>query len=274
MPYDPTIYRGAAAHYRGGRPPYAPGLEAVLTREAGLDGSGRLLDVGCGPGVLTTRLAPLFAQTIGLDPDPDMLAEGGRAAEAQGVTGIRWVQGRAEDLPAIAPGPYRLVTFGQSFHWTDEHRVAESVYDLLEPGGTLALIAHTVDGRPRPPDPGVPPIPHDEIRALVASYLGSNRRAGQGTCGPRTHTFQDVLVQTRFGAPRQIFVPGVPDLLRDTESVLSGYFSLSSAAPHLFGDRAADFAADVRSLLVTRSPQGLFWDWPGDTEVVLARKPG
>jgi hypothetical protein len=39
---------------------------------------------------------------------------------------IRWVQGLAEDLPAVAPGPYQLVTFGQSFHWTDEQPVAES----------------------------------------------------------------------------------------------------------------------------------------------------
>jgi len=38
---------------------------------------------------------------------------------------------------------------------------------MLEPGGALALIVHTVTGRPRPPDPGVPAIPHDEIRALV-----------------------------------------------------------------------------------------------------------
>jgi SAM-dependent methyltransferase len=273
VPYDPTIYRGSARHYRGGRPPYAPDLEAVLTREAGLDGTGRLLDAGCGPGVLTVRLAAQFAAAIGLDPDPDMLAEGRGAAEARGLTSIQWVQGRAEDLPAVAPGPYRLVTFGQSFHWTDEQQVAETVYDLLEPGGTLALIVHTADGRPRPPDPGVPPIPHDEIRALVAKYLGSNRRAGQGISPARTHRFEDVLARTRFGVPRQFFVPGIPDLLRDTESVLSGYFSLSSAAPHLFGDRAGDFAAEVRSLLAARSPQGLFWDWPGDTEIVLARKP-
>jgi hypothetical protein len=60
---------------------------------------------------------------------------------------IRWVQGLAEDLPAVAPGPYKLATFGQSFHWTDERRVAETVYDLLEPGGALALIVHTVTGR-------------------------------------------------------------------------------------------------------------------------------
>jgi hypothetical protein len=62
-------------------------------------------------------------------------------------------------------------------------------------------------------------------------------------------------------------------LLRDSESVLSGYFSMSSSAPHLFGNHVEDFAAEVRQLLTTRSPDGIFWDWPGDTEVVLAQKP-
>jgi SAM-dependent methyltransferase len=274
VPYDPTIYLGSAAHYRYGRPAYSPELEAVLTRETGLDGTGRLLDAGCGPGVLTVRLAPLFGQAVGLDPDASMLAEGSRAAGERSVRNIGWVQGLAEDLPAAAPGPYRLVTFGQSFYWTDEQRVAEIVYDMLEPGGALALIGHTVTGRPRPPDPGVPPIPHDEIRALVAKYLGSTRRAGQGAARERTHRFEDVLVRTRFGGPRQFFVPGIPDLLRDTESVLSGYLSMSFSAPHLFGGRLDDFAGEVRELLANRSSEGIFWDWPGDTEVVLARKPG
>ena len=34
--------------------------------------------------------------------------------------------------------------------------------------------------------------------------------------------------------------------------------------------RAEDFAREVRELLASRSPEGVFWDWPGDTEVVLA----
>jgi SAM-dependent methyltransferase len=274
VPYDPTIYLGSAAYYRSGRPAYSPGLEAVLTQETGLDGNGRLLDAGCGPGVLTVRLAHLFEQTVGLDPDADMLTQGYRAAEENGVMNIRWVQGLAEDLPAVAPGPYRLVTFGQSFHWTEEQRVAETVYDMLEPGGALALIVHTVTGRPRPSDPGIAPIPHDEIIARVEKYLGSTRRAGQGTAPKRTHRFEDVLAKTRFGVPQQFFVPGLPDLLRDSESVLAGYLSLSSSAPHLFGDRLDGFAGEVRALLANRSAEGIFWDWPGDTEVVIARKPG
>ena len=272
--YDPTIYEGAAAHYRYGRPPYSPQLEVALTAELDLDGSGALLDVGCGPGILTVRLAHLFGDAVGLDPDPAMLAEGRRVAHEQSITNVRWVQALAEDLPGAAPGPYRVVTFGQSFHWTDAARVAEAVYDMLEPGGTLALIVHTVDGRPAPASPGPPAIPHGEIEALVQKHLGSTRRAGRGTAPAGTHRFEAVLARTRFGAPRTIFAPGIPHLVRDTESVLSGYFSMSSSAPRLFGDRAEDFAGEVRRLLTSRSPEGIFWDWPGDTEVTLARKPG
>lgn len=273
VPYDPTIYDGAAAHYRYGRPAYSRRLEALLAGELGLDGSGRLLDVGCGPGILTVRLARLFEEAIGLDPDPEMIAEGRRAAEERGIANITWVQALAEDLPGAAPGTYRVVTFGQSFWWTDEVRVAGAVYDMLEPGGALVLIMHKADGRAVPPSPGPPPIPHAEIEALVKTYLGSTSRAGQGAAPVRTHSAdEDAIARTRFGVPRVIFAPGIPDLVRDTESVLSGYFSTSWSAPHLFGDRVEEFATEVRGLLRARSPEGVFWDWPGDTKVILARK--
>jgi SAM-dependent methyltransferase len=270
MRYDPTIYRGAAVHYRYGRPAYSPGLEAVLGEELGLDGRGRFLDVGCGPGVLTVRLAHLFEEAVGLDPDPEMIAEGRRAAQERDIANITWVQALAEDLPAATPGTYRLVTFGSSFWWTDEARVAEAVYDMLEPGGALVLVKHEPVERPAV-GPGPPPIPHAAIEAVVEKYLGPTRRAGQGA--PPAHgADEDVIASTRFGVPQVMFAPGIPDLVRDTESVLAGYFSFSFAAPHLFGDRVEAFATDVRSLLRKRSPGGLFWDWPGDTKVILARK--
>jgi SAM-dependent methyltransferase len=272
--YDPTIYDGAAVHYRYGRPAYSPGLEALLAEELGLDGSGRLLDVGCGPGILTVRLARLFGEAVGLDPDPEMIAEGRRAAEERGSANITWVQAQAEDLPGAAPGTYRLVTFGSAFWWTDEVHVAEAVYDMLEPGGALVLVMHKAGAGVVPPSPGLPPIPHAEIEALVEKYLGPARRAGQGAA-PTARTRgdgEDAIARTRFGVPRVIFAPGIRDLVRDTESVLSGYFSMSWSAPHLFGDRVEAFAAEVRRLLRARSPEGIFWDWPGDTKVILARK--
>jgi hypothetical protein len=49
--------------------------------------------------------------------------------------------------------------------------------------------------------------------------------------------------------------------------------SLSSSAPHLFGDRLDDFAGEVRALLANRCAEGIFWDRPDDTEVAMAHKP-
>jgi hypothetical protein len=48
---------------------------------------------------------------------------------------------------------------------------------------------------------------------------------------------------------------------------------MSFAAPHLFGNRLDLFESEVRKVLAERSPSGLFWDWPGDTEIVIASKP-
>ena len=201
-----------------------------------------------------------------------MLVQAQLAADASGIRNIEWVRARAEDLPGAAPGPYRVVTFASSFHWTDELRVAEIVYDMLEPGGAIVMVAHSADGRPVPPSPGHPPIPHDELQALVIKYLGSLTRMGQGLAPVRNHKWQDILVQTRFETYRELWAPGIPDLLRDTDSVISGYLSMSYSAPHLYGDRLDEFGAEAQALLESKSSDGLFWDWPGDTAIVVARK--
>jgi SAM-dependent methyltransferase len=270
--YDPTLYRGSAAHYLPGRPPYSAALADVVRAELQLDGTGRLLDVGCGPGVLAVQLAGLFEEVIGIDPDPDMIAEGRRHAADRGVTNADWIVARAEDIPTLALPPVRVVTFGQSFQWTDRERVAEAVYDILEPGGALALVVNTVEGRPEPEGPGYPPILHDEIREIVRRYLGPRRRAGQGFRNEPPDRYEDALARTRFGGPRVVFAPGLPDVVRNVDSVLAGYLSMSFAAPHLFGDQLGAFKADVRALLTERSPSGLFWDWPGDTEILLSSR--
>ena len=274
VPYDPTIYQGSAPYYARGRPPYSQELVATLTDEVGLDGTHRLLDVGCGPGVLTVELAPSFTEAIGLDPDAGMLAEGERRAREIGLDSIRWVKAVAEAIPSLDLAPCRLVTFGQSYQWTDQVPVAEAVYDILERDGALALVVNTVEGRPEPEGPGYPPIPHDEIHEIIRRYLGPRRRAGQGYRPDTYERYEDALRRTRFGAPRVVFAPGRPDVIRDVEGVLAGFLSMSFASPHLFGDRLGAFEADVRTLLTERSPTGLFWDWPGDTEILLARKPG
>jgi SAM-dependent methyltransferase len=207
-----------------------------------------------------------------LDPDAEMLAEAARYADRAGADKIVWIRGLAEEIPSLDLGTFRLVTFGQSFHRTDQERVAEAVYDHLDPGGSIVLLAHTIDHRPEPAGPDYPKIPHATIESIITRYLGSTRRSGQGLAPPPGERWEVALARTRFGLPRQVFAPGRADIVQDIDGVIANYLSMSFSAPHLYGDRIARFQNDVRAALTECSPTGLFWDWPGDTELVIATK--
>jgi SAM-dependent methyltransferase len=269
--YDPTLYEGAAVHYAA-RPPYSADLHDALAPERR---DGRMLDVGCGPGPLARLFSDRFHEVIAVDPDAGMLAEAAHLASAEGINNVRWIRGLAEDLLSLVAPPFQLVTFGQSFHWTERARVAEIVFTLLEPGGALALVSHNHQHRPVPANTtGAPPIPHDQIHALIRGYLGEQRRAGNTTIPLADDPHVPVLCRSSFGAAETAFLPGREDLVVTIDSLLSNFLSMSFATPRMFGDRLGAFTQDFRTLLAPLSPSGLFWDWPGDTEVILARKPG
>ncbi|BCB91242.1 class I SAM-dependent methyltransferase [Phytohabitans suffuscus] len=78
---DDSLYAGSARYYAAGRLPYPAGIAEVLRAGLGLDGRGRLLDVGCGPGTLTRTLAPLFEGAVGVDADAGMVAEARRSTK-------------------------------------------------------------------------------------------------------------------------------------------------------------------------------------------------
>lgn len=249
--WDPSLYSGSAGYYARGRAAYPPALATAFAAELELDGSGRLLDVGCGPGSLTLLLAGSFEEAVGLDADADMLGEAARLAALAGIGRCRWVHRRAEELPA-GLGRFRLVTFAQSFHWFDRARVAGAVRGMLEPGGACAHVhATTHQGTESS-------VPHDEIAELVRAYLGSVRRAGQGTLPDGTAGGESEIYRgAGLRGPRRFEVPGRV-VTRTADEVVAGVFSLSSAAPHLFGDRRAEFEAELRAVLHRASPAGTF----------------
>jgi ubiquinone/menaquinone biosynthesis C-methylase UbiE len=272
--FDPQAFEGTAEYYAVGRPPYSGQLADTMARELSLDGTGQLLDVGCGPGVLVLPLAGLFDQVTALDPEPGMLQAGQRRCQQAGIANVRWVQGVAEDIATLNVGLWRVVTFGQSFHRVRRLEVAEAVYDRLVPGGSLVLISHHVgDGRFRPANPGYPEVPHALVSKLIIDYLGDRMRHYLAAWNEgQPARFEETLSQTRFGRSRTIYAPGRPDLVRDIDTVVANYFSLSYAAPRWFGNRRVEFEADLRHLLQEHSPDGLFWVWPGDTELVIATR--
>jgi SAM-dependent methyltransferase len=262
--WDPSLYAGSAAYYVRGRVPYSRQLIDAVVTELALDGTGRLLDVGCGPGSLTLLLAPWFEQATGLDADAEMLAEGARQAAAAGIANVDWLRMRAEDLPPEL-GPFRVVTLAQSFHWMDRARVARLLRGVLAADGALVHLHATThegidSGLPLP----YPRPPRREIGSLVRRFLGERRRAGQGTLpelpvdeAERGRVEARIYRAAGFVGPTRIEVPGTV-VTRSADEVVASVFSLSSAAPHLFGDRVQAFEAELRTLLAQAGPEGRF----------------
>jgi SAM-dependent methyltransferase len=135
---DETLYRGSAAYHTRGRVAYPRGLVDAIRDELALDGHGRLLDVGCGPGSLTIPLAPLFEEAIGIDADAGMVAEAARRAPPN----TRVVHLRAEQLPA-GLGNFRVATLALSFHWMDQGIVARALLGMLDLQGAAVHVGAT-----------------------------------------------------------------------------------------------------------------------------------
>jgi len=271
--WDETLYAGAARYYQAGRVPYPAALADALRAELGLDGTGRLLDVGCGPGSLTVLLAPLFAAATGIDGSADMIA----AARAR-TSAVDWRVMRAEDI-SRALGRFRVVTFAQSFHWLDRPKVARRVRAVLEPGGACVLVYAMTHGgvggaAPLP----LPRPPRDEIDQLIAAYLGTTRRAGQGIRPDRERPGDDtmladdaVLAGAGFAGPASFTIGPGEVVERDEDAIVASVFSLSYAAPGLFGERKHEFEKDLRALLRRASPGGRFCEELRETRLEVWR---
>jgi SAM-dependent methyltransferase len=261
--WDESLFAGAARYYEQGRLPYAPGLADAFARSLALDGQGRLLDAGCGPGTVTLRLAPLFEAVVGLDPDRDMLACASRAAAARRVGNAVWVCQRAEALPAGLDS-FRVVTFAASFHWMDRPAVASAVAAMLDPGGAVVQVdapGYRADELSAETGPGslpFPPPPDAALDQLRRRYLGSDRRAGRGIRNTSPDGEDRVFRQAGFLPAETVIVPDRRAVERTADDLVAGVFSASSTAPHLFGDRQDAYERDVREILAQASPSGRF----------------
>lgn len=142
----------------------------------------RVLDVGCGTGHLTARIAERAAGAVGVDSDPAMLAE---------------ARGEYPDLPVVRADARRLpfeAAFDAAFsnaalHWipgADAPAAARSIARALVPGGRLvaelggagnvAGVVGAVEGAVR--EAGHDPGPNPWYFPTVGEYASVLERAG------------------------------------------------------------------------------------------------
>ena len=132
------LFTGTAWHYAQYRPGYPKPFFDSIVAQFALDGTNRLLDLGCGTGQLTLPLAEHVTEAVGMDPEPEMLTEAARQAQAARVTNVTWAQGSSEDLPGNI-GRFKLVTMGRSFHWMNREQVLTVLDGMVDDDGGLVI---------------------------------------------------------------------------------------------------------------------------------------
>ena len=127
------LYQGTAEYYDRCRVPYPAVLIDDLVVRSGLSGTGRLLDLACGPGRVTFALCGHFAHVLAVDQEEESVSYARTLAAERGVGHIRWQSGRAEDLDISRD--FEMVTVGDAFHRLDRRRIADLAAEWLQPGG-------------------------------------------------------------------------------------------------------------------------------------------
>jgi trans-aconitate methyltransferase len=117
--WDPSRYAG------NGR--FVALLAEALVEELNPQPGEYILDLGCGDGFLTQRLAESGAKLVGVDSSPEMIA----AARDKGVDAHCH---SGEALPFA--GEFDAVFSNAALHWMSDHEaVLDGVYRALRPGG-------------------------------------------------------------------------------------------------------------------------------------------
>jgi ubiquinone/menaquinone biosynthesis C-methylase UbiE len=132
-----TLFDGAAQLYDACRLGYPREIVEFLVTTASIGAGSTVLEVGCGTGQLTDRLARSGFNLTAIDIGPSMIAA---ARLRLATTDVSFQVTPFEEL-AASEASFDLIVSGTAFHWIDPEVKFHKSAQLLRPGGWLALLA-------------------------------------------------------------------------------------------------------------------------------------
>jgi SAM-dependent methyltransferase len=246
-PFKPQRFASTIPYYVVGRPAYSMRLVERLARETGLGETSRVLDLGCGPGSLTLPLARFAGITIGIDPDPAMIATARQAAEVSGLS-VEWSVGSSLDL-ADELAPLDLVTIGRAFHWMDRGATLKRLNELVRPGGAVAIVNTELH-----------PLGDHRWHAAFEKLRKAHGRFGDFYRWRKSAAWEEhlsLLVRSVFCDVERISVYEAREASLD--EIVARAFSFSANSPAALGEEGrAAYEAAVRQTMTALEPSGRF----------------
>jgi ubiquinone/menaquinone biosynthesis C-methylase UbiE len=103
-------------------------------------GQGHIIDIACGPGVVTAAIAPGAASVVAFDATEQMLEKARTRCAKAGLRNVQFRRGDAENLPFDAAQFDGLVTRLAVHHFANPRRAFEEMHRVLRPGGTAVMV--------------------------------------------------------------------------------------------------------------------------------------
>src|SRR6202051_2382068 len=100
---------------------------------------GSVLDVACGPGILSAAIAKTARQVVAFDLTPQMLKKAAQRCSEAGVDNVTFREGNAAELPFADAAFDAVVTRLSVPHFDRPSRVIEEIFRVLRPGGSFVI---------------------------------------------------------------------------------------------------------------------------------------
>jgi ubiquinone/menaquinone biosynthesis C-methylase UbiE len=103
-----------------------------------LEPTDRVLDLGCGTGWASRRMASLANEVIGLDVADEMLRRAEQASA--GINNVRYVWGSAEKIPVADNSFTKVLSVESFYYYADQGKVLDELRRVTSPGGRLFIL--------------------------------------------------------------------------------------------------------------------------------------
>jgi len=101
--------------------------------------SGSVLDVACGPGILSAAIAKAARDVVAFDLTPQMLKKAAQRCAEAGLDNVTFREGNATELPFTDAAFDAVVTRLSVHHFDRPSRVIEEIFRVLRPGGSFVI---------------------------------------------------------------------------------------------------------------------------------------